>query len=102
MGGNLTLVNSGGFPPGLVINAVLADNVFPSSLTVLGGGTVTLAAANNSYSGGTTISNGTLAVTTGTSVAMPYTNIGGNLSVKLGAPGTALPMSGCAFGSDDP
>ena len=38
MGGNLTLVNNSGFAPGLVINAVLADNIFPSSLTVAGSG----------------------------------------------------------------
>ena len=98
MGGNLTLVNSGGIAPGLVINAVLADNVFPSSLTVVGSGTVTLAAPNNSYSGGTTISNATLAITTGTTVAMPFANIDGTLSVKLGVAGTALPISSLTFG----
>jgi autotransporter-associated beta strand protein len=42
-GGNLTLANNGGLAPGLVVNAVLADNVLPSSLTVLGAGAVTLA-----------------------------------------------------------
>jgi len=99
MGGNLTLINNGGLALGLVINAVLADKVFPSSLTVAGSGAVTLAAPNNSYSGGTTISNATLAVTTGTTVSMAYTNVGGNLSVKLGGAGTALPMSSLIFGS---
>ena len=98
MGGNLTLVNNSGFAPGLVINTVLADNIFPSSLTVAGSGTVTLAAPNNSYSGGTTISNATLAVTTGTTATMGYTDMDGNLSVKLGGAGTALPMSSLTFG----
>ncbi len=98
MGGSLTLVNNSGFAPGLVINAVLADNIFPSSLTVAGSGTVTLAAPNNSYSGGTTISNATLAVTTGTTAAMSYSNMGGNLSVELGGAGTSLPMNNLTFG----
>ena len=98
MGGNLALVNNGGFTPGLVINAMLADNVFPSALTVAGSGTVTLAAPYNSYSGGTTISNATLAVTTGTTTAMAYANMSGTLSLKLGSAGTALPMSSLTFG----
>lgn len=102
IGGNLTLANNGGFAPGLVLNAVLADNVFPSSLTVAGNGRVTLAAPNNPYSGGTTISNGTLAVTTGTTVSMPYTNLAGTLSVKLGAVGTSLPMGSLTLGAGNP
>src|SRR5882724_1241002 len=36
VGGNLTLINNSSFLPGLVINASLRDNIFPSSLTVLG------------------------------------------------------------------
>ena len=98
LGGSLTLVNNSGFAPGLVINAVLADNVFPSSLTVAGSGTVTLAGPNNSYSGGTTISNATLAVTTGTTASMSYSVISGTLRAKLGGAGTPLPMSSLAFG----
>jgi len=93
-GGNLILDDDGGFAPGLVINAAIADNTFPSSLTVSGGGTVTLGASNNSYSGGTTINGGTLVVPAGTTVAMPYTNISGTLEAVLGAPGAALPMTG--------
>jgi autotransporter-associated beta strand protein len=101
-GGNLALVNGGGLAPGLVINAAVADNVLPSSLTVAGSGTVTLAAVNNSYSGGTTISNATLLVTTGGSTAMSCTNMGGTLSVKLGGAGTSLSMSSLAFGGGSP
>ena len=102
VGGNLRLVNEGGFAPGLVINAVLANNVSPSSLTVAGSGVVTLAAPYDSYSGGTTISNATLAVTTGSSAPMVYTDVGGTLSVGLGGAGTSLPMSGLVFGGVGP
>jgi autotransporter-associated beta strand protein len=102
MGGNLILANNDGLAPGLIINAVVADNVFPSSLTVSGGGTVTLAAPNNTYSGSTTINNGMLVVTTGTTVAMPYTNNGGTLAVNLGATGTTLPMNGFTLGGNSP
>jgi autotransporter-associated beta strand protein len=101
-GGNLTLANNGGFAPGLVVNASLADNVLPSALTVLGNGTVTLASVNNSYSGGTTISNGTLVVTAGTTVPMLYTNLGGVLKVMAGAGGGPLPMTGLAMGTNGP
>ena len=101
-GGNLTLLNNSSYLPGLVINASLEDNSLSSSLTVLGSGTVTLASPNNTYSGGTTISNGTLAVTTGTMAAMLYTNIGGTLSVNAGTPGTTLPMNGFTFGGSGP
>jgi autotransporter-associated beta strand protein len=101
-GGNLTLVNSGSQSPGLIINATLTDNIFPSKLTVTGSGIVTLAAPNNTLSGGTTISNATLAITTGTTAAMTYTNINGILSVKLGGAGTALPMNNLTFGGAAP
>jgi len=67
---------------------------------VSGSGTVTLAAPNNTFSGGTTISNGTLAVTTGTTAAMLYTNIGGTLKVSVGVAGTTLPMNGFTFGGN--
>ena len=97
MGGNLTLVNNAGLAPGLVINAMVAENIFSSSLTVVGSGTVTLAAPNNSFTGGTTISNATFFVTTGTTANMSYSNISGTLSVKLGGAGTALPMSSLTF-----
>ncbi len=102
MGGNLDLVNNGGFAPGLLVNSVLADNIFPSSLMVVGGGTVTLAAPNNSFSGGTTISNSTLVLTTGTTVAMLYTNGGGTLKVLQGGAGTSLPMSGFTLSGSSP
>jgi autotransporter-associated beta strand protein len=102
MGGNLTLINNSSFSPGLVINASLQDDIFPSSLTILGSGAVTLASPNNTYTGGTTISNGTLVVTTGTTAAMLYTNIGGTLKVNLGAAGTILPMNGFTFGGNNP
>lgn len=101
-GGNLVLVNRGGFAPGLVINSVVADNGLPSGLTVIGGGAVTLAAPNNTYSGGTTLSNSTLAVTAGTTVAMPFTNFGGTLLVKLGTAGPSLPMNGLTAGGSNP
>jgi len=102
MGGNLTLTDNGGFAPGLVVNATLANNVLPSSLAIAGNGTITLAAPNNTYNGGTTISNGTLVVTTGTTVSMGYTNNNGTLKVKLGAAGTTLPMDAFALSGNNP
>ena len=102
MGGSLILANNNGLSPGLIVNAVLADNVFPSSLTVLGSGMVTLGAPNNTYSGGTTISNGNLAITAGSTAAMLYTNKGGVLKVKLGVTGASVPMSGFALGGGKP
>ena len=98
MAGNLVLANNGGFAPGLVINASLSDNVLPSSLTVAGSGSVTLAAPNNSYSGGTTISNGTLAVTAGSMATMVYTNLGGTLKVIGGSGSATLPMNSLTLG----
>jgi autotransporter-associated beta strand protein len=102
MGGNLTLANNGGFAPGLTINSDVNDNLFPSSLTVTGGGLTTLASPNNTFSGGTTIDNGTLAVTSGTTVAMTYTNIGGTLVTILAVGGTSLPMNGLTLGGSNP
>ncbi len=99
-GGNLLVENNSAFAPGLVINAVLANHLLPSSLTIRGSGTVTLAAPDNSFSGGTTISNGVLAVVPGTTTAMPYTNFAGKLSLKAGAPGASLPMTGFACGDN--
>lgn len=102
MGANLTLLNGGSFLPGLVINASVQDNVLPCSLTVLGNGTITLAAPNNTYTGGTTISNGTFVVTAGTMAAMLYMNSGGTLKVNAGSPGTTLPMKGFTLGNANP
>jgi autotransporter-associated beta strand protein len=101
-GGALVLENKGGFAPGLAIDSVVMNNVLPSSLTVLGGGLVTLAAPNNSFSGGVTISNGSLVVTAGSTVAMPYTIISGTLSVKLAADGTPLPATSFTIGGTQP
>src|SRR6202012_516445 len=81
-GGNLTLCDEGSRAPGLGVNASMADNLFASSLTISGHGSVILAAPNNTYTGGTTIDRGNLVVTSGTSMAMFYTNIGGTLNVK--------------------
>ena len=100
MGGNLTLANNGGFPPGLVVNADVNDNVFASSLTVTGGGSVTLAGPNNTFSGGTTISNGMLVVNTGTTVPMFYTDFGGGLDTVVGSAGTSLVMNGLTLGDN--
>ncbi|HSY44159.1 MAG TPA: autotransporter-associated beta strand repeat-containing protein, partial [Candidatus Acidoferrum sp.] len=101
-GGDLVLDDDGGFAPGLVINAAVIDNTFPSSLTVSGGGTVVLCALNNTYSGGTTINGGTLIVAAGTTVAMAYTNVSGTLETVLDASGVTLPMTGFVLSGNQP
>lgn len=67
-----------------------------------GTGTLTLNGAN-SYAGGTTISGGTVALTTTANVLMPYTNTaGGTLSVTAANANSSLPMSNLALGSGTP
>ncbi|HXI71632.1 MAG TPA: glycosyl hydrolase family 28-related protein [Verrucomicrobiae bacterium] len=67
-----------------------------------GTGTLTLSAAN-SYTGGTTVSNGTVALKTTANVAMGYTNTtGGTLSVTAANPTTSLPMTSLTLGSGTP
>ena len=67
-----------------------------------GSGTFTLSGANT-YTGGTTVSNGTLAVTTAANAAMVYTNLGGaTLSITAAGPATSLPMTALVFGSSIP
>jgi len=57
----------------------------------------------NSYTGGTTISSGILALTTTANVAMAYTNTaGGTLSVTAANPTTSLPMTSLTLGSGLP
>ena len=102
LGGNLVLANNSDTGSSLLINSAVADNTFPSSLTVAGNAVVALAAPNNTFSGGTTISNGVLAITAGTTVAMPYTNVSGTLAVRLPAPGVTLPMTGLTFAGPNP
>ena len=69
-------------------------------LVMSGTGTFTLAGVN-SYTGGTTVSSGTLALTTAANVAMAYTN-SGTLSVTAAGTATSLPMSSLTLGSGTP
>ncbi len=71
-------------------------------LVKLGAGTLILDGAN-SYSGGTTVSGGTLELTTTGNVAMPYTaTSGGTLMVIAANPAASLPMSSLTLGSGTP
>ncbi len=75
-----------------------------AKLTVIKSGTGTLTLiGTNSYAGGTTISGGTVALTTTANVAMAYTNTtGGMLSVTAANPNTSLPMTSLTLGSGLP
>ena len=67
-----------------------------------GTGTLTLSGAN-SYTGGTTISNGTVALLSTANVSMPYTiTAGGTLAVTAANATTSLPMSSLALGGGSP
>ncbi len=66
-----------------------------------GTGTSTLS-GTNSYTGGTTVNSGTLALTTAANVPMPYTNTAGTLSVTASGPAISLSMSGLTLGNGSP
>ncbi len=67
-----------------------------------GSGTFTLS-GTNTYAGSTTVSNGTLAVTTAANVAMVYTNLeGATLNVTAAGTATSLPMTALVLGSGTP
>jgi len=67
-----------------------------------GTGTLTLS-GTNSYTGGTTVSGGTVALTTAANAAMAYTNTaGGTLSVTAANATTSLPMTGLTLGAGTP
>jgi autotransporter-associated beta strand protein len=74
-------------------NILLAGNISGNgALVKTGGGMLTLTGAN-SYNGGTTVSAGTLDISTTNNVAMPYAINGATLGLQIGAPATSLQMS---------
>ncbi len=87
-GGGLALANDGATP--LTVNAVIADNASASGLSKAGAGTVKLTAANT-FSGGTSISAGSLVLANGDALQ--------NSTVTLGtvAPVFDASVSGHAF-----
>jgi len=103
---------------------VLNTNVTPASVTVsnsaltyslngsggitgtaglikAGSGIFTLG-GDNTYTGGTAINAGTLAVGTTNNAAMNYFVNGGKLATSVASPGTSLPMSSLTLGAGSP
>jgi autotransporter-associated beta strand protein len=70
-------------------------------LTKTGNGLFTLG-GHNIYSGGTTITSGTLALTTTNNAAMAYTNTGGTLSVSAASLNDSLLATALTFGNSNP
>jgi autotransporter-associated beta strand protein len=66
-----------------------------------GSGMFTLG-CDNTYQGGTTINQGTLALGPTNNMAMAYTVNGGALSLALPARNVSLPMTGLAFSTNNP
>ncbi|HEX7655063.1 MAG TPA: glycosyl hydrolase family 28-related protein, partial [Verrucomicrobiae bacterium] len=89
-GGTLNLINRLGQGAGLVINAAVEDSQQPTSLSITGGGSVTLAADANHYSGGTWLTNAALKLKAGTTLPMPWVNHGGTVNIQPGAAGASL------------
>ncbi|HTB84154.1 MAG TPA: glycosyl hydrolase family 28-related protein [Candidatus Sulfotelmatobacter sp.] len=72
-----------------------------AGLVKSGSGTFTLG-GHNTYTGGTAINAGMLAVTTTNNVAMNYLINGGKLMTSVASPGTSLQMSNLTFGAGSP
>lgn len=95
----LTLANGNG-----TFGGTLQNSGPDASLRLIKSGTGALIlGGNHSYSGGTTVSGGTLEITATGNVAMPYTVAsGGTLEVIAVNSTTSLPMSSLTLGTGTP
>jgi sialate O-acetylesterase len=93
--GNITFqaADSGNNAKDITLSGVLSGI---GGLIKTGAGMLTLD-GGNSYSGGTIVNAGTLALTTTNNVSMPYTINGSTLKVKVAVMGSSLPASGMTF-----
>ena len=76
---NMATLTVGADDTGTTFDGVLQDGLGQVALDKVGGDTLTLTGAST-YSGGTTIEDGTLSVSTGGSIATPVTLAGGQIS----------------------
>lgn len=78
-GGNLdVMISSGG---SLGISGNISDDGDTRTLTLLGGGTLTLGGSSNSYSGGTTVGGGTLQINSGSGIGSGPLAINGDAAI---------------------
>jgi autotransporter-associated beta strand protein len=99
-GGSITFqaADTGAVARNITLSGALSG---AGGLVKSGAGALTLSGANT-YTGGTAINAGALILTTTNNVSMPYTNNGGNLTLRRTSAGSSLAASRFTFGNSSP